>query len=158
MCTFLNQLETSEKTCRIEYGLSGEEMTKSLTAANTTSNTVLLELELDGLVRNYQFVVTASNGTYTVMVEGNIRGIYDNLILKHIAAQSLLKFISAEPRAPASPVIIVPITVVVMLIIVLFTIGAIILRLHKRKIKNGTYVSSSTLENFELKIHSTNRS
>ena len=73
MCTFLNQSDTSGKMCSIEYGLSGEEMTK-MSSANTTSNIVLLELRLDGVDRNYQFIVTASNSTYTVTVEGNILG------------------------------------------------------------------------------------
>ena len=68
-CTFLNSSDNSEKICSVEYGHNNKRMT---IAANSTSNTVTLELSLDPSNGNYWFVVTASNGTHTVMVEGNI--------------------------------------------------------------------------------------
>ena len=74
MCAFLNQLDASEKTCSVEYGLmiSGEAINISDSANTTTNNSVSLELRLDNTVSNYPFIVTASNDTYTVVVEGSI--------------------------------------------------------------------------------------
>lgn len=73
LCVFLNELDTSEKSCSIQYGLCGQEQTE-MAADNTTTSSVMLNLDLTNTGSNlmYCYSITARNGTYTVIVDGRI--------------------------------------------------------------------------------------
>ena len=70
-CVFLNQLDSSEKSCSIQYGICDQEQTE-MVASNTTSGNVMLNLALTGSGRVYCYNITARNRTYTVIVDGKI--------------------------------------------------------------------------------------
>ena len=67
-CTF-NQLDNFENLlCDIRYGRCGQELFDS-SSSTTTSNVATLKAKVSGTTC---YLVTASNGSYTVMVEGSI--------------------------------------------------------------------------------------
>ena len=69
-CSFLNQLDTTAKFCSILYGFNPQQ----LTYAANGSNDSIVTLPLHDDVRNAKqvyFIVTASNNTFTILVEGN---------------------------------------------------------------------------------------
>lgn len=68
---FLNQLDTSNKSCSIQYGICDQELTE-MVADDTTSDSVILNLALKGSGRPYCYIITARNRSYTVMVDGRI--------------------------------------------------------------------------------------
>lgn len=76
-CVFLNELDTSEKSCSIRYGLCGQEQTE-MPADNTTTSSVILNLDLTSIdtSRMYCYSITARNRTYTVIVDGRISKSY----------------------------------------------------------------------------------
>ena len=79
-CIFHEQTETCEKYCSIEYGPSGENRKpqnwrKFTTNTTTSGNVVHLFPSLNKSEpfqpqEEYCFTVTASNGTFTVLIEG----------------------------------------------------------------------------------------
>ena len=78
-CSFHQQTEICEKYCRMEYGPSRENcksqnQRKFTTNTSTSGNVVLLFLFNDSEQfrprEEYCFTVTASNGTFTVLIEG----------------------------------------------------------------------------------------
>ena len=79
-CVFQNQSDTSEKSCCITYGLCDQERLRNALA--DCNNYYSLELDLSGTSRQrYCYIVTASNDTYTVKVEGTFTtGLYNNAI------------------------------------------------------------------------------
>ena len=66
------------KSCRIDYWLCGQESEFFETSQmNTTSNIVSIPLGiLKGSSRTYCYTVTASNGTHTIKVKGEIGKLY----------------------------------------------------------------------------------
>ena len=72
-CIFLNELDTSEKVCSIQYGVCDQEFEVTETVSDTTtSDTVMLKIALTVSDRTYCYNITARNRTYTVMVGGRI--------------------------------------------------------------------------------------
>jgi glycopeptide antibiotics resistance protein len=78
-CFFHQQTENGEKYCSIEYGPSRENCKshnwiKFTTNTSTSGNVVLLiplnDSEQFQPREEYCFTVTASNGTFTVLIEG----------------------------------------------------------------------------------------
>ena len=69
-CNFLNQFDTSEKVCRIHYGVCDEIIVET-TSASDTSDSVTLKLRILNSA-SYCYSLTASNDSYTVTVEGQI--------------------------------------------------------------------------------------
>lgn len=71
-CTFLNQQDTSEKQCNITYGqcLQSEKQSAQGSATGLMKS-IILPLSLDGHTQ-LCYSVTASNDTYTVVVEGSL--------------------------------------------------------------------------------------
>ena len=67
-CVFLSELDTSEKSCSILYGVCDQEQTK-MAVGNTTSSSVMLKVDVTG---SYCYTLVARNGTYTIMVDGRI--------------------------------------------------------------------------------------
>lgn len=80
VCNFLNQHEDNMKSCSIVYnhsetcGIKVLDLSSVMQSAENISNTVIVGLpflkHLNGNDGMYCFVATASNGTYTVMVQG----------------------------------------------------------------------------------------
>ena len=72
MCIFLDKQDNSEKFCSVLYGPSSQQLTSSGQGSSDTF-TVILTLNFeDQKQTNYQYVITASNGTFTVQVEGSL--------------------------------------------------------------------------------------
>ena len=68
-CTFIDEVDATEKYCRIDYGLYDEGLTYS-TQGSSNENTV--SLSLTNLVSGqYQYIVLAGSDVATVRVEGN---------------------------------------------------------------------------------------
>ena len=72
-CVFLNQPQgmVIVKSCQIQYGDCQLKMTLT-SNETTTTNDVALNLQFSASGQEYCYVVTASNGSHTVMVEGRI--------------------------------------------------------------------------------------
>ena len=72
-CTFLDQPEdvASSRSCRVQYGDCLSKLT-GLSNDTTTANDIVLNLQLSGSGQEYCYLVTASNGSNVVMVEGRI--------------------------------------------------------------------------------------
>ena len=72
-CTFLNKLDTTEKSCSIKYGLCNQGLVNSTQgfSATETPNSVSLKLTdlSDGA---YCYVVTASSDNTTIKVKGSL--------------------------------------------------------------------------------------
>ena len=69
-CTFLNQSDTSEKTCCATHGRCDESGPESIQECKADSPyNIPLEIS-DRSIQRYCYTVTASNGSHTVKVEG----------------------------------------------------------------------------------------
>ena len=72
-CIFIDELDTSEKSCSVVYGLCNEaQMKLAALSPNTTSSSATLDLILSDSSATYCYNLTASNSTYEIMVEGRI--------------------------------------------------------------------------------------
>lgn len=74
-CTFLNQPNSMEtRSCRIDYQLCSLESEEFSTfEVNTTSNVAAINLKmLQGSSGTYCYNVIASNGTFTIKVNGQL--------------------------------------------------------------------------------------
>ena len=76
-CLFIHQHDTSTKHCSIMYGLLGKACNiLGYQSSSNTSNHVQIGLPIDYLLhqspKEYCFRVTASNKTFTVIVEGSL--------------------------------------------------------------------------------------
>ena len=70
-CSFLNQLDTTAKLCSISYGFNPQQLTYT---ANGSSDSFTVTLPLHDDVKRERlvyFIVTASNNTFTLLVEGS---------------------------------------------------------------------------------------
>ena len=78
LCTFLNELDTTEKSCSIRYGLCNQELVNSAQAFSTTETPNSVSLKLTDLSDGaYCYVVTASSDNTTIKVKGNLsKGIH----------------------------------------------------------------------------------
>ena len=72
MCIFLNELDISPKSCSITYGQCDTEMKQSTRIED--SNGTILTLTLQELAPPTCFIVMASNSTFSVSVDGSIKG------------------------------------------------------------------------------------
>ena len=74
VCVFFNQQSNREKLCSIEYGPVGGDCRTSSQASRSLSNSVTVGLPLEqDTEQDYCFSVTASNGTFTAIVEGTFK-------------------------------------------------------------------------------------
>ena len=68
-CTFINELDISPKSCRVEYGTCDQET--YVTEGNATDGHVVILLNSSVTnPMNFCYTVTASNATFMVMVKG----------------------------------------------------------------------------------------
>ena len=67
ICRFLNELDTSIKSCVVMYGQCGQELDQTARGNSTVEdpNTISLPMDSD---RIDCYVVTASSGSFTVVV------------------------------------------------------------------------------------------
>ena len=72
LCIFLNELDTSTKSCSVTYGQCNTEMKQSTRIDD--SNGTTLTLTLQELVPPTCFFVIASNSTVIISIEGSIEG------------------------------------------------------------------------------------
>ena len=76
-CVFLNHLDTSVKSCNIQYGECDSKVFKRA-SANTTTDSVMLNIDVS---RSICYNVTASNRSRTVIVQGTIGDLFYHSIL-----------------------------------------------------------------------------
>ena len=73
-CTFLNQMDTSIKSCSITYGPCGQNRTQRVeersSLALPNNVTLMITLHASG---SYCYTVTASNDNFTIAVEGQLQ-------------------------------------------------------------------------------------
>ena len=73
-CTFQDRQDTSQKSCSIRYGPCRGKLsdTAETTSANESPGIILLMLNPQLIGQTFCYIVTASNTTYTVIVEGQV--------------------------------------------------------------------------------------
>ena len=71
-CAFLNQMDTSIKSCCVSYGPCGQELTQTIqkNSSLVLPNNVTLSILPRG---SYCYTIIASSGNFTVAVEGMIQ-------------------------------------------------------------------------------------
>ena len=74
MCIFLDKRDDSERSCEVLYGPNLQQLTSTSQGSSRSDiSTVTLMLSFeDQKQSDYQYVITASNGTFTVQVEGSL--------------------------------------------------------------------------------------
>ena len=74
ICTFDDPLNITGKSCTIEYGNCNQQMRPTLEGSSTRESPNIVTLKLQSIDSNqrYCYNVTASNGSYTVIVMGSI--------------------------------------------------------------------------------------
>ena len=80
-CQFQNNQNTIQKTCRVVYGVCGQQQVFTVEGITTAASPdrVTLQLSLLSGTNCYTYTITAYDGTSTAMVEGKV-----NLSGKHI--------------------------------------------------------------------------
>ena len=74
VCTFINQKSDVQKTCSITYGPVGGNCNTSKQTSQTLANDiVIVGLPLEEIEQEYCFSVTATNGSFTAIVEGTFK-------------------------------------------------------------------------------------
>ena len=144
-CTFLNQLDTSIKICRVTYGECGRDQTQSIQESSSLAfpNTVTLMVIPD--FGSFCYNVTANNSNFTVVVERNVQSKCSRLVptLANLISTMVVLPIGTGPGESSS--IIVPAVVGgvlaagVISVIVFITIVLVIIRLSQRKKKGNFY-------------------
>ena len=72
-CTFLNELDTTEKSCSIKYGLCNQELVNSTQGFSTTKTPNSVSLKLTDLSDGvYCYVVSASSDNIAINVKGSV--------------------------------------------------------------------------------------
>ena len=79
-CLFLSDVDTSEKSCSILYGVCNQEQTK-MAVGNTTASSVMLKVDVTGSY--YCYTLVATNRTYTLMVDGRIGKVIVCIAFEH---------------------------------------------------------------------------
>lgn len=72
-CIFQHQWNTT-KLCSVVYGPCHQNLVHYQASNTSNSDTVLLNIKPDLLDQMFCYIVTASNGTFTIMVEGTLEG------------------------------------------------------------------------------------
>ena len=69
-CTFINQMNTSIKSCNVTYGICGQNLKQTVQGSTSLMfpNTVVLKLMYNS---SFCYAVTATNNSFTVVVEGS---------------------------------------------------------------------------------------
>ena len=109
MCTFLNQSDSSPKSCSVTYGTCGKEMYSIQGNTRKGSPFVILNSSDIRPTESDCYIITASNGTYEIVVNGSIN-------------------LPVDERAAPRPFLIAIITFVLVLLLggIVVTIGVIL--------------------------------
>lgn len=113
-CTFLNKSDSSPKSCSVMYGICGQEMsTIQGNAIEGSLFTIAIKLN-SSIVRSTDcYIITASNGTYEIMLNGSI---------------SLPAMSERADNVLLSLIVIPVITVLVVGVIIIMVVGIILRR------------------------------
>ena len=73
-CTFDDPLNITGKSCTVEYGNCNQQIGQTLEGSSTQESPNIVTLKLQSIDSNqmYCYNVTASNGSYTIIVMGSI--------------------------------------------------------------------------------------
>ena len=71
-CIFLNQMDTSIKSCNVTYGICGQNLKQTVQGSTSLMfpNTVVLKVTQSS---SFYYAVTATNDSFTVVVEGSVQ-------------------------------------------------------------------------------------
>ena len=71
-CEFTNQLDSSNKSCNVAYGLCGQQLSEMAQGVSSSEepNIARVVLDLSDAATMYCFSVTASNDTFTASIDG----------------------------------------------------------------------------------------
>ena len=72
-CEFTNQLDSSNKSCNVSYGLCGQQLSRTAQGSSSPEepNIIRVELDLSDPAAMYCYTVSASNDTFTAVVDSN---------------------------------------------------------------------------------------
>ena len=123
-CTFVNESDLSPKSCSIIYGQCGQERyTDQGNVTDGSSFVITIKLNLSIIGSNYCYNVTASNGTYEIVMNGS-----RNLPMRD----------EGESNNAVLSVIVVPI---IILVVVIGVISAIVILRQRRRQLHGNQFS-----------------
>ena len=72
-CTFLNQQDTSGKSCNVSYAPCGDELIQTAAGYSNTERPNIVEIHLNLPESNtYCYIVDATSDTFKILVEGRI--------------------------------------------------------------------------------------
>ena len=88
-CTFLNKSDSSPKSCSVIYGTCGQEI-HTIQGSGIDGSPSMITIKLNSSIINSMscYIVTASNGTYEIVVNGSI-----NLPMSEKTGNALLSLI-----------------------------------------------------------------
>jgi hypothetical protein len=72
-CIFLNELDTSPKSCNVRYGICGQE-SSTIQGNDSNKSPLKISIELNSSIlgsTNCCYIITASNETYEIKVNGS---------------------------------------------------------------------------------------
>jgi hypothetical protein len=119
-CTFLNELDSSPKSCSVRYGICGQE--KYTIQGNISDESPFkISIELNSSIvgfTNCCYIITASNGTYEIMVNGSCISL--PIVIDNARDLRLLSLI-----------------VLVLVIPILVVLGVIVAVFWRRKLVHG---------------------
>ena len=119
-CTFENELDSSQKSCSVEYGICDQAMNSAQNSTTDDSpSTVTIKLNITAMNSNTCYVVTATNGTFTVMVNGSFETPTNN---KHLGV-----IVSSVILAVIMTVIIIAAVVVTVIVIKVLKRGMLLI-------------------------------
>ena len=70
VCEFRNQVRRNNKLCTIIYGECQKPLIMTIRGNTTNDSPNTVRLELHSYLQNYCYIINATNGTYTVLIEG----------------------------------------------------------------------------------------
>ena len=109
-CTFLNKSDSSPKLCSVTYGTCGKEMYSIQGNTREGSPSVIIINVNSSDIRSTEsdcYIITASNGTYEIVVNGSIN-------------------LPVDERAVPHPLIIIVIPIILVLFLVLVLGGIVV--------------------------------
>ena len=74
-CRFLNEFDTSQKSCSVQYGNCDEGLSMMTPVNSSFSRSISLKLNQTSLSgdASYCYIVTATNESYTARIEGILK-------------------------------------------------------------------------------------
>lgn len=120
-CTFLNQSDTSLKSCSIRYGSCDQQQRKTV-QENSSSSKITLSLKSQN---SFCYTAIARNSTFAVAVQGSIVGMYMYVYNKIIIIEKIC--MSVVGGAVSAGVVAAIVVVLVVVLLILLTISILII-------------------------------